>query len=78
MTREMVETIRKLAESHNFGGVPIPQLCDLAAKSFDLQAALREALLAWECFAEALKDNPNWKEAMPRINTLRAEFLDDK
>lgn len=30
MTKEQIETIRRLAESHDFKGVPIPQLCDLA------------------------------------------------
>lgn len=30
MTKAQIETIRKLAESHDFKGVPIPQLCDLA------------------------------------------------
>lgn len=30
MTRGQIETIKKLAESHDFKGVPIPQLCDLA------------------------------------------------
>lgn len=30
MNLEQIETIRKLAETHNFGGVPIPQLCDMA------------------------------------------------
>ena len=32
MTLEMIETIRKLAETHDFKGVPIPQLCRLAAR----------------------------------------------
>jgi hypothetical protein len=30
MTKEQIEKIRRLAETHNFGGIPIPQLCDLA------------------------------------------------
>lgn len=30
MTKDDIENIRKLAETHNFGGVPIPELCDLA------------------------------------------------
>lgn len=39
MTKEQIETIRKLAESHDFKGVPIPQLCDLAI----LGATIRDA-----------------------------------
>ena len=30
MTKDQIEQIRKLAESHDFKGVPIPMLCDLA------------------------------------------------
>ncbi len=30
MTKEQIEQIRKLAESHDFKGLPIPMLCDLA------------------------------------------------
>jgi hypothetical protein len=36
-----------------------------------LQAALKEALMAWEFCVEPLKDNPHWKDAMPRIAELR-------
>lgn len=32
MNLEMIETIRKLAETHDFKGVPIPQLCKMAAR----------------------------------------------
>lgn len=32
MTLEMIETIRKLAETHDFKGVPIPTLCKMAAR----------------------------------------------
>ena len=32
MTLEMIESIRKLAENHDFKGVPIPELCKMAAR----------------------------------------------
>lgn len=30
MTKEQIEQIKKLAETHDFKGLPIPQLCELA------------------------------------------------
>ena len=35
MTKTQIEQIRKLAETHDFKGVPIPQLCELAINGVD-------------------------------------------
>lgn len=68
MTKEQIEQIRKLAESHDFKGVPIPALCDLAL----LGALLRDS---WDAEYFQREANPYY-EARRDLDIAKHEYLE--
>jgi hypothetical protein len=47
MRLDQIETIRKLAETHDFKGVPIPELCKMASRYAWLRAQLPKMNGLW-------------------------------
>jgi len=70
MTKEQIEQIKKLAESHDFKGLPIPQLCELAI----LGAITRDVWFA-QYFQPSLE---KMGEAHRAFDKAKGDFLEDE